>query len=135
MNFSKYLMSAIAVTSFLMGAISPSFAASKMAQPHSDVTLDIAKAPELNVPGMEMMAEKPVGVKVARRGRRVVGAIIALGAAAIIANEVRRSERRRRYRRHHYRRPSRFRRCDRLLRRCDNGYRRACRRFYRHCDF
>ncbi len=157
MNFSKKIMSVAVATSFFMGLSGAAFAASKMSQPHSDVVTDISKAPVLNVPGMDLEASEPVGVKVAgRRGRRAFGALIALGAAAIIANEINRSHRRRSHHRRHvhtrhcrhnrgfrnqysaYQGPysgNTFRRCDKLLRRCDRGIRRACRKFYRQCDF
>ena len=154
MIFSKRIMSVAVVASVFMGVSSVAFAASKMSQPHSDVAVNISKAPALNVPGMELEAREPMGVKVAghRRGRRVFGAILALGAAAIIANEINRSRRRRHHHVHtrhcrHNRgygnqysvyqssRGDTFRRCDRLLRRCDRGVRRACRKFYRQCDF
>ena len=152
MKFARLMLPVAIATSLFIGFSGSVFAASKIAQPHSDLGMDVATAPELNVPNMTLDAAKPVGVKVAgRRGRRAVGAIIALGAAAVIANEISRSNRRRynRYSRpkfraynnnyaynsRRHRRAERFRRCDRWLRRCDRGIRRACRNFNRRCDF
>lgn len=64
-----------------------------------------------------------------RRGRYLGPAIVGgVVAGALIAGAARAHERE-----YYYGRRYRY-RCDRWLWRCEDGYRRACRKFYRYCD-
>lgn len=147
MKFSKLILSAFMATSIVTVFSTASFAAGKMAQPHSDLKLELSKAPTLNLPLSPLQVQEPTSIKVAgrgaRRARNAAGILFGLGAAAIIASEINRRHRGRAYYGYYSddsygyvpRRARRFHRCDRWLRRCDRGVRRACRKFYRRCDF
>ncbi|MEO1282411.1 MAG: hypothetical protein AAFR75_02700 [Pseudomonadota bacterium] len=71
-----------------------------------------------------------------RRGRGLAaGLIIGAAAAAIIAGSSRAHARRKHhYNDHYYRGRRRGNRCERWYYRCEDGVRRACRKFYRYCD-
>ena len=150
MKFSRLIVSVAVAASFLFAMTGHAVAARKTAQPHSDITMELSKPLSLLIPGRQAWHEDvPVTVRVAgRKGRRIIGGLLALGAAAIIANEINRSNRHRYHNKYNHtprnkfssssydhRRHNRFDRCDRWLRRCDRGVKRACRKFYRRCDF
>ncbi|MEO1206944.1 MAG: hypothetical protein AAFV45_11485 [Pseudomonadota bacterium] len=71
-----------------------------------------------------------------RRGRGLAaGLIIGAAAAAIIAGSSRAHARRgHHYQERHYRGRGHGNRCERWYFRCEDGVRRACRKFYRYCD-
>ncbi len=132
MKFSKILLSVAVATSFLVGSLSGASAASKMSEPHSDLKMELSKAPALNVPGMVFEADEATTVKVAgRRGRRAFGLVAGAIIAGAIASQYRGGRVYRSYPRRRYYGP---RRCHRLARKCDWGRRRACRKYYNHCE-
>jgi len=82
--------------------------------------------------GLLSAKAEPEKIQVAgRRGRRLGAAIVGgIVAGALIAGAARAHKHR-----YHYNHAPRYRpgRCERLYWRCEDGIRRACRRYYRHC--
>lgn len=69
-----------------------------------------------------------------RRGRGLAaGLIIGAAAAALIAGSAK-ARGHHHYSGHSYKRRRHYNRCERWYYRCEDGVRRACKKFYRYCD-